>query len=302
MIAGNGFLDLPDKGPENADVTLLPLPFEGTVSYGKGTAGGPAAILEASRQIETWDEETDLDLESLAFHWAAEVAPENNEDHGSYLDRVREAAHAAKKNGSIIAGVGGEHSISTPLAIAALGKEDLSGLTIVQLDAHADLRDSYSGTEHSHACVMRRLLDRGARVVAIGLRSVSREEVEYGRSTGRWEPWFACHLSKAGEARDRLLKLLAGLEGDIYLSIDVDSLEVNLCPSTGTPEPGGLRWWQAMEYLRVLLAPSPLRTLTGFDVVETVPSQGGTVNEFTAARLLCKTLAYLHSPAAERGN
>ena len=149
---------------------------------------------------------------------------------------------------------------------------------------------------------MRRLLDRGARVVAIGLRSVSREEVEYGRSTGRWEPWFACHLSKAGEARERLLELLAGLEGNLYLSIDVDSLEVNLSPSTGTPEPGGLRWWQAMEYLRVLLAPSPLRTLTGFDVVETVPSQGSTVNEFTAARLLCKTLAYLHSPAAEREN
>ncbi|MEC8894921.1 MAG: agmatinase [Planctomycetota bacterium] len=302
MIAGNGFLDLPDKGPENADLVLLPLPFEGTVSYGKGTAGGHAAILEASRQVETWDEETDFDLDSLAFHWAAEVAPENNEDHGAYLGRVREAALAAKKGGSIIAGVGGEHSISTPLAIAALGKEDLSGLTIVQLDAHADLRDSYSGTEHSHACVMRRLLDRGARVVAIGLRSVSREEVEYGRSTGRWEPWLACHLSKAGKARERLLELLSGLEGDIYLSIDVDSLEVNLSPSTGTPEPGGLRWWQAMEYLRVLLAPSPLRTLTGLDVVETVPSQGSTVNEFTAARLLCKTLAYIHSPAAEREN
>ena len=302
MIAGNGFLDLPDKGPENADLVLLPLPFEGTVSYGKGTADGPAAILEASRQVETWDEEMDFDLDSLAFHWAAEVAPENNEDHGAYLDRVRETALAAKKDGSIIAGVGGEHSISTPLAIAALEKEDLSDLTIVQLDAHADLRGSYSGTEHSHACVMRRLLDRGARVVAIGLRSVSREEVEYGRSTGRWEPWFACHLSKGGEAPERLLKLLAGLEGNIYLSIDVDSLEVNLSPSTGTPEPGGLRWWQAMEYLRVLLAPSPLRTLTGFDVVETVPSQGSTVNEFTAARLLCKTLAYLHSPAAERKN
>lgn len=302
MIAGNGFLDLPDKGPENADLVLLPLPFEGTVSYGKGTAGGPAAILEASRQVETWDEETDFDLDSLAFHWAAEVAPENNEDHGAYLSRVREAALAAKKGGAIIAGVGGEHSISTPLAIAALGKEDLSDLTIVQLDAHADLRDSYSGTEHSHACVMRRLLDRGARVVAIGLRSVSREEVEYGRSTGRWEPWFACHLSKAGEAREQLLELLAGLEGDLYLSIDVDSLEVNLSPSTGTPEPGGLRWWQAMEYLRVLLEPSPLRTLTGLDVVETVPSQGGTVNEFTSARLLCKTLAYIHSPAAEREN
>jgi agmatinase len=97
MMAGKGFLDLPDAGAENADVILLPLPFEGTVSYGKGTAGGPAAILEASRQVETWDEETDFDLENLAFHWAPAAAPGNNEDPGAYLDRVRKAACTVKK-------------------------------------------------------------------------------------------------------------------------------------------------------------------------------------------------------------
>lgn len=302
MMAGKGFLDLPDSGAENADVTLLPLPFEGTVSWGKGTAGGPAAILAASLQVETWDEETEFDLENLAFHWAAEIVPQDKEAPGAYLDRVREAASGEKKEGSIIAGVGGEHSITTPLALAAVGKNDLSDLTIVQLDAHADLRDSYDGSEHSHACVMRRLLDRGARVVAIGIRSLSRGEAEYGRSTGRWDPWLACHLSRQGETRKSLLESLAGLKGEIYLSIDVDSLEVTHSPSTGTPEPGGLRWWEAMEYLRVLLQPSSLRSLVGFDVVETAPGGETRVNEFTAARILCKVLAYLHSPNEEAEN
>lgn len=295
MMAGNGFLDLPDNGAGNADVILLPLPFEGTVSYGKGTAGGPQAIREASRQIETWDEETGFDLDSLACHWAREVLPAGGEQPGPYLERVLEAAREANEGNSIVAGVGGEHSVSAPLAIAAAGEEDLSDLTVVQLDAHADLRDSYDGSEHSHACVMRRLLDRGATVIAIGVRSASRGEAEYGRATGRWEPWFAHQLAKAGDLENRLIERLGSLEGKIYLTIDVDCLEVTHSPATGTPEPGGLRWWQAMGYLRALLSPSPLRTLAGFDVVETVPREGAIVNEFTAARILCKALAYLNS-------
>lgn len=295
MMDGKGFLDLPDSGGGDADVILLPLPFEGTVSYGKGTAGGPAAVLEASRQIETWDEETGFDLESLACHWATAVLPAGGERPGPYLDRVLEAARAANGGDSIVAGVGGEHSVSVPLAIAAAGGEDLSDLTVVQFDAHADLRDSYGGSEHSHACVMRRLLDRGATVITIGVRSASRAEAEYGRASGRWEPSFAHQLAKAGDPENRLLKRLGRLEGKVYLTIDVDCLEVTHSPSTGTPEPGGLRWWQAMEYLRILLRPSPLRSLAGFDVVETVPREGTTVNEFTAARILCKTLSYLNS-------
>ena len=139
-------------------------------------------------------------------------------------------------------------------------------------------------------------------MVAIGIRSLSRAEAEYGRACDRWKPWLACHLSAGGETRDSLLESLAGLEGKFYLSVDVDSLEVIHSPTTGTPEPGGLRWWQALEYLRVLLKPSPLRTLAGFDIVETAPGRETRVNEFTSARLLCKILAYLHSPGQQAGS
>ena len=294
MMSDKGFLDLPDSGPREADVTLLPLPYEGTVSWGKGTARGPRAVLEASRQVETWDEETGFDLEDISFHWAPAVHPDDGEEPGPYLERVLEAARAANEQGGLVIGIGGEHSVSAPLAVAAAGQEDLSDLTVVQLDAHADLRDTYGESEHSHACVMRRLLDRGASILAVGIRSASRKEVEYGELTGRWEPWYAHRLAAGKE--ESLLERLRALEGKVYLTIDVDCLEVMHSPSTGTPEPGGLRWWQAMEYLRTLLQSSSLE-LTGLDIVETVPSDGTTVNEYTTARILCRALSYLHNCA-----
>ena len=293
MMGGKGFLDLPDSGPGDADVILLPLPYEGTVSWGKGTARGPRAVLDASRQVETWDEETGFDLEDISFHWAPEVLPADGEDPGTYLERVLEAARAANERDALVVGVGGEDSVSAPLALAAAEREDLSDLTVVQLDAHADLRNTYGGSEHSHACVMRRLLERGASILAVGVRSASRKETEYGESTGRWEPWYARQLADAGEREDQLLERLRSLEGKFYMTIDVDCLEVMHSPSTGTPEPGGLRWWQAMEYLRTLLRPSSTRKLTGLDIVETVPCKGTTVNEYAAARILCKAMAYL---------
>ena len=294
MMVARGFLDLPDSDPRDAEVILLPLPFEGTVSWGRGTARGPDAVLDASRQVETWDEETDFDLKDISFHWSQGVSPADREKPGAYLDRVLEAARAANEQDALVIGVGGEHSVSTPLAIAAAGQEDLSGLTVVQLDAHADLRETYGGSEHSHACVMRRLLDRGASILAIGVRSASRNEAEHGQSTGRWEPWYAHRLAAEGEREDPLLERLRSVEGEFYLTIDTDCLEVTHSPSTGTPEPGGLRWWQAMKYLRTLLQSSS-RKLAGLDIVETVPCEGTTVNEYSSARILCKALAYLHS-------
>ena len=292
MSGASGFLDLPNAAPGKASAILLPLPFEGTVSYGGGTAGGPAAVLEASRQIETLDEETGLELARLIFHWADDVIPGENQLPGSYLDRVLEAAKIAHLNEALVIGVGGEHSVTTPLVLAAAGAEDLTGITVVQLDAHADLRDSYDGTGSSHACVMRRLLERGASVVAIGVRSISRAELDHGSSTDQWEPYLAHKLAEGGSTEAQLLERLKGIRGKIYLTIDVDCLEVMFSPATGTPEPGGLRWWQTMSYLRALLRPAPGRELIGADVTETVPIEGSRVNEFTAARLICKMLAY----------
>jgi len=287
------FLGL-DDGGDRAQVQLLPLPYEGTVSYGGGTAQGPDAIWRASTQVELWDEELNFDLDSLSYHSAAALTARPDEKPGAYLARVRAAASDLHQSNGLVLGIGGEHSLTPPLVEAALaGKSTWSDLTIVQLDAHADLRASYEGTPHSHACAMRRLVERDAELLAIGIRSAERQEAEYGRANKRVKTFWA-HQIEANE--NPLLQALEHLRGDIYLTIDIDALEVHLCPATGTPQPGGLGWWQTLRYLRTLLYRRSDIRLLGCDLVETAPSATTSVNEFVAARLLCKVLAYRFAP------
>ena len=283
------FLDLPDAGP-TADVILLPLPYDGTACYGKGTAEGPAAVIDASTHVELWDEELDFNLDGICFHTAPPVVVRDGESPEAYLPRVRGAASELHRTNALLLGVGGEHSLTPPLVFAARDSEDLSGMTVVQFDAHSDLRDEYIGGENSHACAMRRVVERGANVVAIGIRSADRAEFEYGRQTGRVETWFAQQLSETGDAD--LIDRLRKLAGEVYVTVDVDGLDTTYCPNTGTPIPGGLGWWQTLSYLRALLLENREARLIGGDVVETVPYSGTQVNEVCAAKLLCKIVAY----------
>ena len=284
-----GFLGLPNAAPEAADVSILPLPFEGTVSYGRGTAGGPAAILEASRQVELWDDEVGFDLESLRIRTAPAVIPADGESSGDYLDRVRSAAASLP---GLTVGVGGEHSLTPPLVFAAAGGGDLSHVTVVQFDAHADLRDEYDGTPHSHACAMRRLTGAGASLTAIGIRSACREEAGYAAASDRVTTFPARVLNRDAETERRLNAHLRGLRGDVYVTVDVDVFDPALCPGTGTPEPGGLGWWDVLGFLHALLVENETVRPIGCDVVETVPQPDTRVNEFTAAKLVAKLIAY----------
>jgi agmatinase len=268
-----------------ADVVLLPLPFEGTVSYGGGTAAAPAAILAASAQVELFDEETLFDLASLAWHLAPSVTPRPNETPDEYLSCVHWAAASLIGSNSIVIGIGGEHSVTPPLVKAA-ACGDYSGLTVVQFDAHADLRDEYEGTPNSHACAMRRLVDAGAHVIGIGIRSLSRDEAELAKASSQVEHHYAHSLGE-----DAVVHRMQSLSGRVYITIDVDALDVALCPGTGTPEPGGLSWQQTTRILNALLS-NPAVTLIGGDIVEAVPQEWTQVNEFVAARLLAKLIAY----------
>ncbi|MEX0701237.1 MAG: agmatinase family protein [Planctomycetales bacterium] len=310
-MSSSPFLGLPQSSAHEADVLLLPLPFEGTVSYGKGTADGPAAIWEASGQIELWDEELDFDLDSFRYFSAEPVRPELVESSAGYLARVRGAAAELHRHTGLVIGVGGEHSLTPPLVAAAVAKGlmvdgrwsmvdrtstvdlPLSGVTVVQFDAHSDLREEFEGHPESHASAMRRVVEQGARVIAIGIRSAERAEFEYGRRSGLVATYFAQELAE-DPARDRALcEELANLAGDVYLTIDIDGLDAPLCPATGTPQPGGLGWWQTLRYLRALLRTNAdERRLIGCDLVETVPMPHTRINEFTAAKLLAKVIAY----------
>ena len=290
------FLDLVNSTADRADFRLLPVAWGGTVSYGSGTAEAPSAILQASRQVELWDDEVGCDLASMTYHTARMIAPVKAEAPAVFLTRLEGAASSLAGENGVTIGVGGEHSITPPLVRAAAGKSELSDVTVVQFDAHADLRDQYDGTEHSHACVMRRLVDAGARVIGIGIRAGCEEEWRLIDSVDTVEIFRAQDLAIDPGIHQTLLGRLRALTGRVYVTIDVDSLDCHLCPGTGTPEPGGLSWWVFLQYLRASLSVSAGRSIIGADVVETVSMSGSQVNEFVAARILGKIVAYLRTP------
>ena len=287
------FLDCPNAKLSDADICIVPLPFERTVSYGSGTAAAAAAIIAASTQVELWDEELLFDLESLRYYAAEAIVPSSDDTPEQYLSRVESRCRELSSDNRLVIGIGGEHSLTPPLVYAAAeNSNDLSDLTVVQIDAHTDLRDTYEGTPHSHACTMRRLTERGARVIAIGIRAMSHPEDEYAKSSGLIDIYRAQSLAEEPDLEKRLITQLRGLTGDVYLTVDIDGLDPSICPGTGTPEPGGLGWWQTLRILRAVLFENRVRNLIGCDLVETVPQPNTQINEFTAARLLAKMIAY----------
>lgn len=268
---------------DRARVAILPVPYEGTVSYGGGTAGGPQAILDASEQLELYDEQ----IQAEPFRCGVWTAPplaipaEGGEAViRSVEGRVAELLEAEKW----VVMLGGEHSITTGGVRAAAARHE--DLQVVQLDAHADLRDRYEGGPWSHACVMARCTEL-APVRAIGIRSYSSEEAQRIRDgitgyriTHAWEM----------DTKDWVEMALEGLEGrPVYLTIDVDYFDPSVIPSTGTPEPGGAGWHQTLPLLERLFRAS---RVVCCDVVELAPRPGLHHADFTVARLVYKLIAY----------
>jgi len=288
------FLGIPSLGPKLADALLLPLPLEKTVSYGRGTRGGPQAILEASLQIETFDEETLVEftegpglcmLPPVEFDGEIEDCLRTIENHVRSL--------RSRWPGKFLVSLGGEHAVTYGTVLGLFDSPEEA--TVVQIDAHADLADALHGRHWSHGTVMRRLWERGCRLVQIGIRSLSREEHDLAVTGPRITTYYAHRLA---DQWAELLGTLRGLEGKTYLTIDVDGLDSSLIPNTGTPQPGGLSWRQTMEILRVLTAESRCR-LIGADVVEFVPSPVSPGCDPVVARLTAKLLAWWW--AARRG-
>ena len=275
---------------ESASSVLLPIPYDATTSWQPGTRHGPAAILEASRYIEWYDEELDrepvldgictLPAVDMSFAGPAEaIASLRN----LYTDLLEAAGDR------FVVGLGGEHSISSAPATAWIDRLD-GNLTVLQLDAHSDLRDEYHGTPWSHACVMRRILDHadrgpglaGSGIVAAGIRALTGEE----RSVigGRGLTTVFAHEMRREDWIDRVLE---GLAENVYITFDVDFFDPALMPATGTPEPGGGDWWDAMDLLSRVFAE---RRVVGADVVELAPRAGADASAFTAAKLVYKMI------------
>jgi agmatinase len=272
-------------GPEDADVVLVPLPFEKTVSYGDGTWRAPRAIIDASCQVETFDEETETDFEDYPrLHTVPAVVEDTDAPVEDYLASVAQAVRAHRDR--FVLGIGGEHTVTYGMVRGLTDTPE--DLTIVHIDAHGDLLDESEGRKWAHGTVMRRLWDEGVKLVQIGIRSVARPEYDFIRQAERLRTYFACRLD--AEWPDTL-KTLKHLKGDVYLSVDVDGLDPSVIPSTGTPQPNGLSWPQAMAVIRTVAENSSTKFI-GADVVEFVASPHPPGCDITAARLVQKIIAF----------
>ncbi|MEC9205260.1 MAG: arginase family protein, partial [Candidatus Thermoplasmatota archaeon] len=289
------FLGLPEDGTAAPDVVILPLPYELTTSYGQGTAEGPMACLEASAQVEVYEVMLGEDLPAgLAFRtekpWTS--------DAGSLLEQLddMEAFLRPWCSGDVFPmALGGEHGILPPL-LAALRDHpaldgDLGRLTVVQIDAHADLRSQLDGEPFSHASAAARALDLGVgRLLQVGVRAHSLEEQQRIDDDARITTWFARDVMapRGGETNwASFLEVLKGLEGPVHLTFDIDGLDGTLVPATGTPVPGGLSFWHAVQAIEAVFS-APKATVISADVNEIARQDGTPLTQFTAAMVATK--------------
>lgn len=280
-ISQFGAPDAPHCNPETAQVTIIPAPLEYSVCYMKGTEHGPQAILDASSQMELYDEELDCCPIEIGVY-TRPVLDYSGMDHAEALKATGQAVRETLEKGQLPLILGGEHSLSAP-CIAAV-HEKYPDLTVVHIDAHGDLRDEYEGTPLSHASIERRVVDMGIPLLEIGIRSFSPEEAEFLKSGPNIAVVWAYQIAR-GIAQipwERLGK-------HVYLTIDLDAIDPSEMPAVGTPEPGGLSWYQVLDLVREICQRS---TVVGMDVVELCPMEGQTRADFLAAKLVYKMIGY----------
>jgi agmatinase len=269
---------------ENSRVAILSMPLECSVSYGRGTARGPAAILEASAQVELYDEQLGFEPYRTGI-WTTDPIDAEHGGQLNSLERYRKAIRKLFDDDKWVVTLGGEHSL-TPVAVEEVASRH-KGLTVVQLDAHADLRESYHSNPHSHACAMFRCLPF-AEVRALGVRSYCQEEAD--RIAAGIPGYRVVHGWEIDAAGERAASLLEGLAGrPVYLTIDLDYFDPCIMPAVGTPEPGGGQWWPTLTFLQRLFTESEV---VAADVVELAPLPGLPMAEFTAARLVHKLIGF----------
>ncbi len=310
----SNFLGLPARYNDyrRSRFAVLPIPYDSTTSFQAGTRNGPAAIIAASQQVELFDDELEAECYRAGVATLDPITPEMA-GPASMHGTVAAAARKVVRDGKFLIGLGGEHSITSGLVQAVMTKH--KKLSILQIDAHLDLRDGWEGTAHSHACVMRRCIDLGASLVSVGIRNISLEEHRYlaekdrdgfvarsdlmaramGQSIGRGRSKRSgasvevvtarqCHMED-----DWMDRVLDSLGDSVYVTIDIDGFDPAYAPGTGTPEPGGLDWYQVTGILRLVAAE---KTIVGADVVEVMPIPGQAATEFLAARLAYKLVCY----------
>ena len=273
---------------ERSRAVILPVPYEATTSFGAGTGAGPGAIIEASRYIELYDQE----LDNEPYEVGVATLPALSLTGAGPRDAIAELRTAYDKlldagRDKFVIMLGGEHSVSSAPVLAwtdRLAKEG-KRLSVLQFDAHTDLRPEYEGSPYSHASVMHRVHDK-VELIAVGIRAITADEMQLVRRSENIHVFLADNIHADDAWMDDVISRLGP---DVYISFDVDAFDPSLVPSTGTPEPGGMQWYPVMKLLRRVFAE---KTVHAVDVVELAPIPGLSAPDFLVAKLIYKMIGY----------
>jgi agmatinase len=274
---------------DGARAVILPVPFDRTTSYVPGTRNGPREILLASSHMELWDEEAGVDVHDVGIYTLPEMELPFGEMDGVIGEIERVAREVVTRDKFLIT-LGGEHSITSPVVTAVAARH--VGLSVLQIDAHADLRDSYMGSRYNHACAMRRVLEH-APCTQVGIRSLSTEEAA-AAPTLKTRLFYDFDMRRDPQWIDAVIETLSE---QVYITIDVDGLDPAVMPATGTPEPGGLSWYETLALVRAAIE---RRRVVACDVVELSPLPGLVAPTFLCAKLVYKILTYRFAPGRSR--
>ena len=282
----HNFLSLPRKFSEfeSSEFVILPVPYEQTTTFQVGTKKGPQAIINASKEVETFDEELKQETSKVGIHTLEEMEI-TAKGPDKMVEKVYKIAKELVDMNKRVVLLGGEHTTSIGMVKAL--SENYKNLSVLQLDAHADLRDSYQESKYSHACTMRRISEI-VPFVGVGIRNLSLEEYEFVQKK-KIDLFFAKELMKEDSWMDQVLSKLSE---NIYLTMDLDFFDPSIMPSVGTPEPGGLLWNQTLDLLKKV---AYNKNIVGFDCVELCPIPGLVAPDFLAAKLIYKIIGYIVS-------
>ena len=264
---------------DKAAIIILPIPYEFSTSYGKGTKNGPRAIIKASPYLEFYDEQYRIEPWREGIFTAESITPDKTPQ--STMQSITRIVSSLIDRNKFIISLGGEHSISYGIYRAYHGR--FKDLSVLQMDAHSDIRDQYEGTKFSHACVMRRIWEMNSQIVQVGIRSQSIEESNF-ISKNHIKIMYAHQLYQYG-FNERILEALGE---NVYITLDVDFFDPSLMPSTGTPEPGGFQWYESMVFLERVFTQ---KNVVGMDIVEYSPIKNLIAPDFMMAKLIYKLIA-----------
>ncbi|MFH0887788.1 MAG: agmatinase family protein [Planctomycetota bacterium] len=315
------FLGIPNTPLKEAKFVILPLPYDVTTSYVKGTSSGPSAIIDASAQVETYDEELGQETyKKYGIHTLRKPPLDFNAKPEKFIPALNNYIKLLIKKltpSQVLISLGGEHSVSYPIVKAyqevkranppdqafragmtppgwtSVRTGSRAGFSVLHLDAHSDLREKYEGSIYNHACVMKRILDSGVKsIVQVGIRNLTPECMQLIRA-GRHNKGqtilktFFAHKHKA--YKNMIHTILNTLADDVYVTIDLDVFDPALMPAVGTPEPGGLNWYEVLDVLRPVFQK---KRVIALDVVELCPLKNSIYSDFTAAKLIYRLMGY----------